>query len=499
MLSYITSARLFGAGSLIGALTLLFVVNILSHQTLQSSRIDLTENNIYTLSQGTRSVLSKLEEPVSVRYYLSRDLATALPPLKSYADRVRELLGEYERRSGGKLSVVEIDPEPFSEEEDRAVGYGLRGVPIDAGGSTSTLYFGLVGTNSTGLEEVIPYLALERESLLEYDLTKLVHNLGSNAKQYTVGVLSTLPISGAGPQAAMRGAMAPPWFVMEQIRQLFNIVDIDPKAEKLPEEADVLLLVHPKGLSDAMLYAIDQFVLGGGRALVFLDPNADSEQPQMMGGMPMPGDRNSRLEGLMPAWGLELEADTVVADLTLAASVRMERQGRLVTFEYPVWINTWPETFDQEDVITAHLGSVSFGTPGSLVAVEGAGTTVTPLIRTTDTAMRVPASKVALGADPQSLRNDYEPGSEALTLAARVQGKAKSAFPDGKPASPEPEEGAEGENSDAPAAQEAGAEANAEHIAEGEINLIVVADADMLSDRFWVRVQDFLGTRLATP
>lgn len=492
MFSNVTSARIFGTGSLILAVVLLFAVNIFSHQTLQSRRIDLTENKLYTLSQGTRSILSKLDEPITLRYYLSRDLATSLPPLKSYADRVREVLGEYERGSGGSLSVVEIDPKPFSEEEDRAVAYGLRGVPLDAGGSV--LYIGLVGANSTGKEEVIPYLALDRESFLEYDLTKLVHNLSSNAKQHTVGVLSTLPMSGMGPQAALRGVTAPPWVVMEQIQQLFNVVDIDPQSDSIPEQTDVLLLVHPKGLSDGMLYAIDQFVLGGGHALVFLDPNADAEQPQMAGNMPIPGDRNSRLEKLMPSWGLELEDGIVAADLNLAATVRMERQGRAVTFEYPVWLNTLPELLDQDDVITAQLGSVAFGTAGSLKTVEGAGTTVTPLVRTTDQAMRMPASMVALGADPQSLLDDYKPGSEALTLAARVQGKAKSAFPDGKPAAPKTEDG-----ESAAETETAAEEDSAEHKAQGDINIIVVADADMLTDRYWVRVQDFLGSRIASP
>ncbi|MEE8286897.1 MAG: GldG family protein, partial [Gammaproteobacteria bacterium] len=342
---------------LVVALVLLFAVNILGNTVFTSARVDLTENRLYTLSEGTRNILAGLREPITIRLYLSQRLARNLPAINSYATRIKGLLGEYERASNGMVKVRIIDPEPFSEEEDRAVGYGLSGVPLDGG--DEKLYMGLVGTNSIDDEDIIPFLSTSRESFIEYDITRMVYNL-SSPELPVIGLLSSLPINGMGPQAALRGVTAPAWVVMEQVDELFEVQTIESDVSRIPDDVDVLLLVHPKQLSDSTLYAIDQFVLGGGRALVFIDPHSEAEQapPQAM---PMlPASRSSELDKLLTAWGVESEPGKVVGDLQIAAKVRMQREQQILTIDYPVWLNVLPDLFDPDDTVTAELGNITF-------------------------------------------------------------------------------------------------------------------------------------------
>ena len=493
------ASRLMTTTGVVLALVLLFAVNILASRILGPARIDLTENRLFTLSEGTRAILAGLDEPVTLRFYLSQRELERVPGIGGYADRVRALLNEYKRLSGGKLALHVIDPEPFSEEEDRAVGYGLRGVPL--GLDEGIFYFGLAATNSVDDEEVIPFFASEREQFLEYDVTKLVHNL-TKPKQKIVGLLSSLPIEGQGPpmQAAMGGMNAQPWMVVEQIRQLFELRSLHPKLEEIPEDVDVLMLVHPQTLPREALYAIDQYVLRGGRVVAFVDPYSETQQPGMAAGFMQPvGSRRSEIDELLSAWGVTL-GDDVVADLDLALKVRMEQGGRVLTFDYPVWMNVTPHTFDQDDIVTGNLGNLGFGTPGYLEPAEGATNTFTPLVTTTRRAAQFTTSQVAaVTTDPRDLLDAYTPQDRAYTVVARVSGKVRTAFPDGRPLP-----GSTDEEGNEPAGEdEAGSEAEpkAEHVSESteDAQIILVADADMLADRFWVVVEEFLGSRIALP
>ena len=495
------TSRMMTTTGVVLALVLLFAVNILASRLLGPARIDLTENRLFTLSQGTRGILASLDEPVTLRFYLSRRELERVPGIGGYADRVRALLQEYERLAGGKLTLHVIDPEPFSEEEDRAVGYGLRGVPL--GLDEGIFYFGLAGTNSVDDEEVLPFFAAEREQFLEYDVTKLVYNL-SSPKQKVVGLLSSLPIEGQGlpMQAAMGGMGAPPWMVVDQIRQLFELRSLHPKLDEVPGDVDVLMLVHPQALPPEALYAIDQYVLRGGRVVAFIDPYSEAQQDAMAGGlMPPAASRRSGIDGLLSAWGVTLGED-VIADLELALKVRMEQGGRVVTFDYPVWMNVTPRTFDQEDIVTGNLANLAFGTPGHLEPAEGATTTFTPLVSTTPRAARFTTAQVAaVTTDPRDLLDEYVPQDRAYTMVARVSGKVGTAFPDGRPA-PEPSEDEDGgETAAADDEAEHRAESGAKHLSESteDAQIILVADADMLEDRLWVVVQEFLGSRIAIP
>ncbi len=488
--------KLLSGTSLVLALLLLLGVNLLAANALPPLRVDLTEHKLYTLSEGTRNILAELDEPVTLRLFLSAEQVSQLPGIASYATRVRELLEEYQRVAGGNLTLAVIDPEPFSEAEDRAVGYGLRGIPL--GDAESSFYFGLVVSGPTGEEEVIPFLSPESDRFLEYDVTKLIYQV-SHPKLPVVGLISSLPLAGQPANPMMGGGGAQPWVIYEQIQQLFEVRELGTDLEAIPQDIDLLMMAHPKELTPRTLYAIDQYVLGGGNAVVFVDPHAEADLPA--GGFPAPGGQSSDLKGLLTAWGLQYDPTKVVGDLQLAETVRFNLQQRPATIRYPVWMSLPTQLINGDDVVTSGLGSVVVATPGALQPVADSGLEVTPLLRTTESATEYDASRFTFMSDPNELLRDYQASGESRVLAARVRGKAKSAFPGGPPPAPEaPAESQEG------AAETADQEATASTPAEpplteavDSINVLVFADSDLLEDRFWVQVQNLLGTRLAVP
>ena len=485
--------RLLTGSGLAVAVVLFFTVNVLSHVAFRSARVDLTEQRLYTLTEGSRNILQGLDEPVTLRLYLSKKLAVELPGIQGYTNRVLELVQEYEQAAGGNLILHVIDPEPFSEEEDRAVGYGLRGVPLDAG--NTQFYFGLVGTNATDDRELIPFFQQSREEFLEYDLTKLVYRLG-NPKQKVVGLLSTLPVDG-GPQ--MPFSQAPggsaPWMIMDSIRELMEVKVLDKAVTEIPEAVDVLMVVHPKRLGEPTLYAIDQFVLRGGHAVVFVDPHSEADRvlPNPQNPMGMQAPRNSDLGRVFDAWGIELVDGKVVGDLPLAKKVNFQKQSRMMVADYPVWIDLTPRQLNAEDVVTAKLPNLTMASAGILRKKEDSETEWTPLMETDDQAMQIDAARLQFMPDVEGLLRDYRPEGETLVLAARLTGKVKTAFPDGRPEAADSEEpGNPGDDKESKPHP---------HLTESAdpINVIVVADTDMLQDRFWVQVQNFLGQRIGIP
>ena len=485
--------RLLTGSGLAVAVVVFFTVNVLSHVAFRSARFDLTEQRLYTLTEGSRNILQGLDEPVTLRVYLSKKLAVELPGIQGYTNRVLELVQEYEQAAAGNLILHVIDPEPFSEEEDRAVGYGLRGVPLDAG--NVQFYFGLVGTNAMDDQELIPFFQQSREEFLEYDLTKLVYRLG-NPKQKVVGLLSTLPMDG-GPQMPFPQAPSgsAPWMIMDSIRELMEVKVLDKAVTEIPEAVDVLMVVHPKQLGEPTLYAIDQFVLRGGRAVVFVDPHSEADRvlPNPQNPMGMQAPRNSDLGRVFDAWGIELVDGKVVGDLPLAKKVNFQKQSRMMVADYPVWIDLAPRQLNAEDVVTAKLPNLTMASAGILRKKEGSETEWTPLAETDDQAMQIEAARLRMMPDVEGLLRDYRPEGETLTLAARLTGKVKTAFPDGRPEAADVDQpGNPGDDK---------ASKHPPHLAESAdpINVIVVADTDMLQDRFWVQVQNFLGQRIGIP
>ena len=468
-------AALTGAGIALAA-ALFVAVNMLANLLLPSARLDLTADKLFTLSQGTKSILAKIEEPITLRFYYSERLGREVPSYGVYAQRVREMLEEYRNNSRGKLRLEIIDPPPFSDEEDRAVAFGLQGVPLNQQGET--VYFGLAGTNGADREETIAFFQPERERFLEYDLTKAVYNL-SVTKKPQVGLLSSLPMEG---EFRGRGQPSPPWAVYTQLGQFFDIRPVARETAEIPAEIGVLMVVHPKNLPERTLYAIDQFVLRGGRALVFVDPFSESELArggQAAMGMP----NNSNLTKLFDAWGIAMADDKLAGDRASARRVNAGSEARLRAVDYVLWLSLREANFERSDVLLSEASVLQMASAGFLAKKDGAGISFEPLVRTSAQSQEIAADEIRMQPDPAALLANFKPSGTSLVLAARLRGAVKSAFEQ----APAPAEGAP-------------ALANA-HVAQsnGAINVIVVADTDMLEDRFWVQVQDFFGQRVATP
>lgn len=481
-----SKALLTGTG-LIAAFALFFGFNILVNNGLRDARIDLTEARLYTLSAGTRNVLKAIPEPITLRFFFSDKLAGNAPQLKQYGTRVRELLERYAALAGGKIRLEVIDPEPFTEAEDRAVQAGLQGAQLPGG----QLYFGLVGTNALDQQQTIPFFQADKEQFLEYDLTKVVYGL-SNPTKPTVGILGALPLEygPGGMMAAMRN-QAQPYLILEQIRQFFQVKMLDPaKPEEIDDKISTLILAHPKDLSPQAQYAIDQYVLKGGRLIVFADPYSETmaAMPNPMTGRPMPGgDQSSLLPELFKAWGIEVEAGKFVADLALAQRVQTGRSGPAAVVDYVPWLAIPGERLNRDDVVTAELTQINAASMGSIRKLDGATTTVTPLITSSNQAMLMDVRDLDGDPNPQALAEKFKPTGESYVLAARVSGQVKSAFPNGAP----PVEKKDGE----------AAKPVAPHVTDSAkpINVLLVADADLLDDRFWVRSQQMMGQNMYVP
>ena len=484
--------KILTTSGLLIAIALLLAVNIISDKTLKTARLDLTENQLYTLSEGSKNILKNLEEPVTLRFFLSQKLATSLPGINSYTIRVRELLEEYQRAAGNNIKLQIVDPEPFSEAEDQAEGYGLQGVPVDS--SNTMFYFGLAATSSTDDEESIPFFTPNRAEFLEYDLTKLIYQL-ANPKQKVVGLMSSLPIQGNTKASLFPTQNAvEPWMIVDHLKQLFEVQNVETDVEVIPDDVDILMIVHPKDFSDSTLYAIDQFVLKGGRVIVFADPYSEAYVPPTDPKNPfaaMQAPRNSDLSKLFDAWGLEIASDKVVGNLRTAQKVQVKKANRATVITYPVWMDLDGEQyFNTEDIITGKLGNIVLATPGAIVEKGDVETEIIPLIVSGEKSMQIETSKLGFFAEPENLVREFKPEVK-FTLAARITGKVKTAFPDGKPKDNESDES---EISDQP-------ESDSQHLTESveSINLIVVADTDLLEDKFWVQVQNIFGQRVALP
>lgn len=486
-----SKALLTGTG-LVAAFAAFFGFNILVNQGLRDTRIDLTEARLYTLSDGTRNVLKAIPEPVTLRLFFSDKLAGNAPQLKQYGTRVRELLERYAALSGGKLRLEVIDPEPFTEAEDRAVQAGLQGAQLPGG----SLYFGLVGSNTLDQQQVIPFFQAEKEQFLEYDLTKLVYALSNPAKP-TIGIMGALPLEfgPGGMMAAMRG-QSQPYLILEQIKQFFDVKMIDAsKPEEINDKLGALVLAHPKDLSPQAQYAVDQYVLKGGRLIVFADPFSEtmSAMPNPMTGQPMPGgDQSSLLPELFKAWGVEVEAGKFVADLNLAQRVQTGRQGAAAVVDYVPWLAIPAENLSHADVVTADLTQINAASMGSIRKIDGATTTLTPLITSSNQAMLMDVGELQGDPNPQALAEKFKPTGETYVVAARISGSAKTAFPNGAPA-------VEKKDGDKPAAAPPSASGVQVVDSAKPINVLLVADADLLDDRFWVRTQQMMGQSMYVP
>ncbi len=446
-------------------LALLFLALAMLNQNLfTGARVDLTENRLYTLSPGTLSLLGSIEEPVTLSLYFSEESSREFPQVRAFARRVEELLEEMANRSGGRLVIERVDPRPFSDQEDRAALFGLEAIPTGRG--EETLYLGLVGTNLLDGVEVLPFLSPAREPFLEYELARMVHLL-SRPVQPRVGLISGLPLQGQADPRTGQGTEQ--WVIHEQIEQLFDVATISRRDETIPDGLDVLVLVHPRDLSEPLLQAIDRFALDGGRLLVFVDPQAESDtgRDPFDAMAAVATERDSTLEPLFGAWGIEFLSDEFVGDLGQALQVTL--QAGMAPVRHPGIIGVTRQYMDRSDVVTAELDAVNLASSGHFRLSEGSGLAMQPLLLSSPRSGRLDTERLRFLEDPNDLAAELAPTGESFVLAARFQGSVSSAFPGN--GAPE----------------------------QGEVHLIAVADTDLLADRYWVQRQRVFGTTLLDP
>jgi ABC-type uncharacterized transport system involved in gliding motility auxiliary subunit len=450
---------LYSFGSLALLLVLFVAASMLSSNLLRGQRLDLTENDLFTLSDGTRNVLAGLQEPVTLYFYFSEATSRDLPQVRSYARRVDELLQEFVSHGDGKITVRRVDPEPFSEEEDEAAALGLQAAPV--GGAGETLYLGIAGSNTLDEVQVMPFLQPSKEKFLEYDLAKMVATLG-NPDRRTLGLLTSLPMQAGFDPATQ--SMRQPWVVYEQLQQMFEIEQVDTASTELPEGLDVLMLVHPRDLDQALLHSIEQFVLGGGRLIAFLDPFAEADRGDPTDPMAaMQAGSSSSLGSMLEAWGVKFDPARTLGDLQFGIGSGQSRHIGILSVP--------AEGMDQGDIVSADLEVVNISSTGWFEPLDGSATTFNALVESSENAAPMDASRLRFLTNPADLLTGFSPTGDRYALVARVSGPASASV-------------------DAPA------EFAGERLTEsGEagINVLLFADSDMLTDRLWVQRQPFFG------
>ena len=454
-----------GALSLFSLAAVFVLLVLLSNTFLKGMRLDLTENGLYSVSAGTEEILAAIDQPLTLRFFFSDQATRKIPGMRIYANRVREMLEEYVQRSAGMIELQIIDPLPYSEEEDLAANYGLQA--MQGGRGSGAVYFGLVGTNDFDDVIIIPAFHRRNEQFLEYDLSKLIYTL-SHPQRAVIGLLSELPLAG-GWNPATRSPEQP-WAVYAAISEMFEIRALPKDSLEIAPDIDVLMLVHPKQLPTATLYAIDQFVLKGGHLIVFVDPLAETDITATDLQNPFNeslGDKSSSIPKLFTAWGVQFDPAQVVVDRQLALVVN--------AVEHIGILGLGAAQLNDEDVLTGLLSSVNVALSGHFTLADDATTTLQPLLFSTEDSALLPIGRFFYLQDADTLRDGYEPTGQSYVIAARLSGQVHSAFGDLPP-----------DNQGA---------ANAAHLAQSieSVNIILVGDADMLANFLWVKISNFFG------
>ena len=476
-----TEALLFSTTGVVAMFLLLVAVYIISG--VIRGRFDLTAEKLYTLSPGTKAILAKLDTPVQIRFYCTQDSREMPIPLKTYAQRVEDLLNEYRKFAGANIEIKKLDPKPDSDAEDQANLDGVQGQMLSMG---DKIYFGLA-INQLDSKVSIPFLSPDRERQLEYDISRAISGVTTTEKA-SIGVMSGLSIFGEmNPMMARMGQMQrqDPWVFISELKRDFEVRQIEITATEIPSDIKVLVVVHPKAISDQTQYAIDQFVLAGGKLIAFVDPLSIIDSQSSPGNNPLQASASasSTLDKLFKAWGIEFDSNKVVADLNFVT--RINRGGRAESA--PAVLSLTDKGLNTDDVITAQTDNLLIPFAGAFTGTPAEGLEQTVLIKTTEKSQLVERFMAEFSGE-QTVKDFVASGKE-LPLAIRLAGKFKTAFPDGKPAA-------------------APADPNAETPAETNASLkesrdsgvvILVADADFLNDQFSVQIQNIFGQRIISP
>ena len=470
-----------GVHSLIGLLlaaVLYVAVNTLFNVSAPELRLDVTEDDLFTLTDGTQAILARIDEPIELHFFLSSHLAREVPAYASYGLRVRELLAEIEAASAGKVILREHDPKPFSRGEALAVSFGVQGVPVESGGDLA--YFGLAGRNLVDDTETVPFFQPEREMLLEYDIARMIHTL-SDPEPTVVGVMGSLPVMG-DMRAQAQGGVLVPWAIARHLKDGFDTIHLPESIDQLPASIDVMMVVHPRAMSDRAIYELEQFLFRGGRALLFVDPRAESDTSV---GPDAASSSTGGLGPLFETWGIEVPDRRLVGDRSMALTINAGTAARPVPAEFLAWLGASAEYLAQDDPVTARLPALNLASAGFIRQATGSPLHFEPLIVSSRDSGPLDVDAV-LGMRPDilGLLDRFRPDGETYVLGARLTGEVATAFPDGPPPRAVPR-----------SAAERPAEPDPPQLMRSRrpINAILVADADLLADRFWLRKRRFFG------
>lgn len=466
---------LFSVGGVAAMFLLLAGIYVISH--LAAARVDLTEEKMFTLSPGTKAILKKIDTPVQIRFYATQGKDMPVE-FKTYAQRVEDILNEYKKHGGNKIQIKKYDPQPDSDAEDSANLDGVEGQQLNFG---DKVYLG-IAVSMLDSKAALPFLDPRRERLLEYDITRAIANV-ANPQKANVGVMSGLPVFGQmNPMMMMQGGgRQEPWIFINELKRDFNVKEVQPSAEKIDEDIDILLVVHPKNLSDKSLYAIDQFVLRGGKLLAFVDPMSIVDSRNAPQNNPLQGAMNasSTLDKLTKAWGVEYDSSKVVADLVFKTMINRGARPE----EAPAVLSLTDQAGNTNDVVTSQVDNLLLPFAGAFTVNPPEGLKSTVLLHSSEKSQLVEGFMAQFGGE--NITKEFKPSGKEYALAVRLTGKFKSAFPEGAPS---------GGDTNAPAA-------TGTHLKESakETAVVLVGDTDMLYDQFAAQVQNFFGQRMVFP
>ncbi len=480
-----TETLLYSAVGIAAMLLIVIAVNLIA--TSLKSRLDLTQGKIYTLSDGTKNILKKLDSPVEIRFYYSAKEARMPSPLKTYARRVEDLLNEFRQASRGNIEIKKYDPEPDSDAEDLASLDGIEGKMLPTG---EKIYLGLA-VSLDPQKAALPFLAPDREKLLEYDLARAISQVFATNKP-VIGVMSALPVMGAAmnPMMMRMGQQGQDsWAFITELKRDFEVKTVPPESEKIDDDIKVLMVIHPKELKDAAQYAIDQFIMRGGKLIACLDPMSLADQQKQQNPMmpAMPGGA-SNLDKLLKAWGLTFETSKVVADMNYAR--KLQTRGNQVEI-VPTLLFLTDQAINKEDVVTSQTDELLFVFPGVFTGTPVSGLKQTVLLKTSKQSQLV--EPFLANMSPAKIVDDFKASDTQYNLAVRLDGKFKTAFPDGKPEAPktgdEKKEVAKPEDKAKDTLKET----------KGDNAVLLIGDTDWLSDQFSVQIQNFFGQKIIQP
>jgi ABC-type uncharacterized transport system involved in gliding motility auxiliary subunit len=477
--SALTSKSLFSVGGLFLILFILILVNIIFSQI--NLRWDSTSDKLYSLSEGTKKIISEMEENVTIKVFYTKDNVNTPVHIKTYAQRMLDFLSEYEHYSDGKITVEVYDVKTDSDEEDWARSYGMEGINLPTG---ERIYFGLVAM-AADQEETIKYLDPAREKHLEYDVTRIITRV-QTPKKKKVGIISGFPVFGESPggyNMPNQFQKTPPWLFVTELKKTYDVSNISFSSETIDTDIDLLIIIHPKILSEKLQYAVDQFVLRGGNVILFSDPLAimDTTPGQSQASIP---------EKLLTAWGVKMESAKVVVDFDYSTSLMT---GQNQVENSPLWISLQPESFNSENIITGKLESMLLPIAGAIQQIPQSGLEYEPLLQSSTNASLVEGLMVRFGVS--EIRRIFKPSNKNFDLAATIRGVFKTAFPNGRP---ETDKNDSQDNKQNSSSETVKSIHNHLNVGKKNSTLIIIADADLLFDNYYVNKQNFLGFNISS-